>query len=249
MPNTKSNLTGLHMPSLVFSFMYNKTTQKSEWFYFCSFITQSHFPKMFEHCIKQNKSKSYTFKLSLIHMYKDNIFNVKTDTFQKRKCSILNLSLGFAGPCFKFSFKILCHIPTFLEMGLFNIVKQDISPQNLKKSTEMCQILIPQTHSGNETGLYNHTRHHVPILCVRIYRSRNVQQITSAVFKISLSLYGDLWNKVSFKHDLRHIRSFIHRWALQAPWRYFAQKKRLMTEKDAVTKGGERRRTLLRRSP
>lgn len=71
----------------------------------------------------------------------------------------------------------------------------------------------------------------------------------SPVFKIRLSLYGDLWNKVSFKHDLRHIRSFIHRWALQAPWRYFAQKKRLMTEKDAVTKGGERRRTLLRRSP
>lgn len=131
MPNTKSHLTGLHTPSLVFSFMYNKRTQKSEWFYFCSFITQSHFPKMFEHCIKQNKSKSYTFKLSLIHMYKDNIFNVKTDTFQKRKCSILNLSLGFAGPCFKFSFKILCHIPTFLEMALFNIVKQDISPQNL----------------------------------------------------------------------------------------------------------------------
>lgn len=63
----------------------------------------------------------------------------------------------------------------------------------------------------------------------------------SPVFKIRLPLYGDLWNKVSFKHDLRHIRSFIHRWALQAPWRYFAQKKRLMTEKDAVTKGGERR--------
>lgn len=141
MPNTKSHLTGLHTPSLVFSFMYNKTTQKSEWFYFCSFITQSHFPKMFEHCIKQNKSKSYTFKLSLIHMYKDNIFNVKTDTFQKRKCSILNLSLGFAGPCFKFSFKILCHIPTFLEMGLFNIVKQDISPQNLKKAQKCARFL------------------------------------------------------------------------------------------------------------